>query len=166
MASLSEVEAILITAAVAATLAAWGVVTQRLVSRRLTTIQHLTATAADSDMIEARKTFNALSEPGGKLSLYSKPSDLSDDETDDLRLVLNDYENQSVAVQFGIYDLSMIKLLSRGTIIRDWSRAAPFVYKLRAELDNPNIYYEFEMLADWVQDRRKPKRRIWTRLWF
>lgn len=41
MASLSEVEAILLTALVAAALALWGVITQRVVSRRSATLDYL-----------------------------------------------------------------------------------------------------------------------------
>lgn len=166
MASLTEVEAILLTASIAALLAAWGVITQRVITRRLTTIQHLSGQGADHDMIAGRKKFNELSEPDGKLALYSKRDDLSEDETDKVRLVLNDYELRAIGVQYGIFDLNIIRMYHKGTILRDWARAAPFVYKLRTELDNPYIYYEFENLAHWLQDNRRPKRRVWTRLWF
>lgn len=166
MASLSEVEAILITAVVAAILTAWGVVTQRVVTRRLTTIQHLSAKDADKDVIEARKKFNELSDPTGKLSTYTKPDDLSEEESNSVRLILNDYEVMAIGVENGIFDLAIIKHYGRGTILRDWARTAPFIHKLRNELDNPYVYYEFEHLAHWLQEERKPKRRIWTKLWF
>jgi Domain of unknown function (DUF4760) len=166
MASLSEVEAILITATLAALLATWGVITQRLVTRRLTTVQRLTELEADLDMINARKLFNTLSAAGGKLSTYTQASDLSDDESDAVRLVLNDFELTSLGIQFGILDFRIVRLFQRSTVLRDWTRAAPFVYKLRAEIGNPYIYYEFESLAHWFQENRRPTRRIWPRLWF
>lgn len=100
MASLSEVEAILLTAAVASVLAAWGVITQRVVAKRLKTIEHLTQQEADKDMIEARRVFNVLSATGGSLSRYSTPSDLTADESNHVRLILNDYELIAIGIQY------------------------------------------------------------------
>ena len=166
MASITEVEAILVTAVVAALLAGWGVVTQRIVTRRAKTIEHIGQQTADEDMIKARKCFNTLSQPDGKLSTYVKPADLSDVETTQVRLVLNDYELKAIAVQSGIFDLAILKKFERGTTIRDWDRAASFIHKLRLEIDNPFIYYEFESLATWMRERKMPNRRIWTKLFF
>lgn len=165
-ASLSEVEAVLITAALAGILAAWGVITQRIVARRHATTSYLSRKSADKDMIDARRTFNKVSGLTGALSTYTQPSDLSDDETQAVRLILNDYELCSISVQHGVLDLSIIKQNGKGTILRDWSRAAPFVYKLRTELDNPAIFHEFEEMARWLQDNKLPRRSAWTRLWF
>jgi hypothetical protein len=166
MASLNEVEAILLGALIAAILAAWAVVTQRIVTRRLTTIQRLAEIEADRDMIEARNAFNVLSNPGGKLSTIANAHDLSQEETDHIRAVLNTYEQTSVGIQFGILDFKIVRAVQRSSLLRDWSRSAPFVYKLRAELNNPAIYHEFEELARWLQDRKMPRRFWWTRLWF
>lgn len=165
-ASLSEVEAVLITAALAGLLAAWGVVTQRVVARRHATTEYLSRKMADQDMIKARADFNRVSGPGGALSTYTKPDDLSGDETQSVRLVLNDYELCSISVQHGILDINVIKQYSKSTILRDWSRAAPFVYKLRTELDNPSLFHEFEEMSRWLQDNKLPRRSTWTRLWF
>ncbi len=121
---------------------------------------------ADHDIIQARAIFNKLSEPSGKLARYTQASDLDSEETDMVRMVLNDYEILSIGVQAGIFDLGIIRLYMKGTVLRDWSRSAPFIMKLRTEVANDFVYYEFESLSDWLRDDRKPKRRIWTKLWF
>lgn len=166
MASLSEVEAILITALLAAILAAWGIVTQRIVTRRLTTIQRIGEASADRDMIQARNEFNKLSDPGGKLSTCVKSSDLTPEEQDFVRRVLNDHELISIGIQFGILDFKVICHNQKSTTLRDWARSAPFIYKLRAELDNQALYHEFEELVRWLQDKKMPRRHWWHRLWF
>lgn len=165
MASLSEVEAILITALVAALVAAWGIVSQRIITRRLTTVQRIAETAADRDMIIARNEFNRLSDPDGKLSTCSSSGDLTSEEQDHVRAVLNDHELMSIGIQFGILDFKIICHNQKSTTLRDWQRSAPFIYKLRAELNNPALYHEFEELVRWMQDRKMPKRRWWPRLW-
>lgn len=164
MASLSEVEAILVTAAIASLLAGWGVITQRLVARRLKTIEHLSHQEADRDMIEARATFNRLSAADGKLSGYVTPDDLTKDETDKVRLVLNDYELIAIGIQYSTLDFGIYRQFARGRTLRDWARAAPFIYKLRNELGNQLVYYEFEDLAHRLQSNRRPRRRSWLRL--
>jgi hypothetical protein len=166
MASLTEVEAILLTALVAAIIAAWGVYSQRVITRRLTTIQWLSELQLDQDMIKAKNVFNVLSNPGGKLSTISKAADLEQDETDHVRVVLNTYENTSIGIQFGILDYKIIRLAQKSSIVRDWTRSAPFIYKLRSELNNPAIYHEFEELARWLQDNKMPRRSYWWRLLF
>lgn len=130
------------------------------------TIQRLAELEADRDMIEAREKFNELSGPGGKLATYAKPDDLNPQDSDAVRLVLNDFELTAIGIQHGILDFNVVKQFQKSTMLRDWARAAPFVYKLRTELDRPLIYYEFETLAHWLQENKRPKRRIWTRLWF
>jgi hypothetical protein len=121
---------------------------------RLTTVQLLSELSADRDLIKARADFNKLSDPaGGKLSTYTNPADLTPDDVDAVRLVLNTYEQIAIGIQFGVIDLKIIKLNSRGTILRDWQRAGSFIHKLRAELGNPNIYFEFENLALWLKAR-------------
>lgn len=163
---MNEVGAILITGLLAAFIAGWAVISQRIVVRRQSTIEHLSQKDADKDMIEARECYNVLSDPDGKLSTYTKPADLTTEESNKIRLILNDYELIAVGIQFGIFDLKIVKQLIRGTAVRDWARTAPYIYKLRSEVDNPLIYYEFENLVQWLQDKPNPKRRIWTRLWF
>ena len=171
MASLTEVEAIFITAVAAALIAVWGVITTRIVARRTATLEHFRRIASDKDMIEARKAFIKLTEEAGGLAVYACAAPLSAgnadaDKLDSIRTVLNDYEMLAVGVQFGTFDLSIIDRYYKSTIMRDWGHAAPFVYKLRSDLKSPAIYHEFEELARWLQAGAMPTRKHWTRLWF
>lgn len=166
MASISEVEAILVTALVAALIAIWGIITQRTVARRLATIERIAELEADRDMIKAREKFNEISAPGGKLAHSWKPEDLSAEELDAIRLVLNDFELTAIGIQHGILDFNIVKQFQKGTMLRDWARAAAFVKSLRTELNRPLIYYELETLVDWFEKDRRPKRRMWMKLWF
>lgn len=171
MASLTEVEAIFITAVGATLIAVWGVITTRIVARRSATLEHFRRIGSDKDMIEARKEFIALTEESGGLAVYACATPLSAnnvdaDKIDHIRTVLNDYEMLAVGVQFGTFDLSIIDRYYKSTIMRDWGHAAPFVYKVRADLKSPAIYHEFEELTRWLQTNTMPSRSRWTRLWF
>lgn len=167
MASISEVEAIFVTAVVAALIAAWGIVTTRVVARRAATMEHIRRVASDRDMIDARTKFIELTEEDGGLAVYGSIKKLEHaEQLKAIRTVLNDYEQLAIGIQFGIYDLEILKRYSKSAIIRDWSHAAPFVYKIRGELNAHALYHEFEELARWLQDQRMPKRSNWTRLWF
>lgn len=171
MASFTETEAIFITAFLAFAVAMWGVITTRIVARRSATLEHFRRIASDKDMIEARKTFIELTENLGGLAIFAcvaplAPANAHADKIDAIRTVLNDYEMLAVGVQFGTFDLSIIKRYYHSTIIRDWGHAAPFVYKLRGDLKSNTIYHEFEELTRWLQADQMPSRRWWTKLWF
>lgn len=171
MASFTETEAIFITAALAALVAIWGIITTRVVSRRASTLEHFRRIASDKDMIEARKIFIELTEEPAGLAPYACPTPLASDnenadKIDAIRTVLNDYEMLAVGVQFGTFDLSIISRYYRSTIVRDWRHAAPFIYKLRGDLNSDTIYHEFEQLTSWLQGSQVPDRNRWLRLWF
>lgn len=166
MASLSEVEAILLTALVAAALALWGVITQRVVSRRSATLDYLWEIDSDRDILEARETFIRVTKEDGGIARYASRDKRGSDETDAIRLILNTHERVAIGIQFGILDSEFMKRHSRGTILQDWALAAPFVYAIRAEVDNPAIYHEFEELARAYSANNMPRRSYWWRLWF
>lgn len=122
-------------------------------------------------MIEAREGFIEMTHEAGGLAVYACPAPLAPGngnfkKIDQIRTVLNDYEMLAVGVQFGVFDLAIIKRYYKSTITRDWGHAAPFVYKLRTDLKSQAIYHEFEELARWIQNESMPSRHAWTRLWF
>jgi len=171
MASINDVEAIFITALLAGAVALWGVVTTRIVARRTATLEHFRRIAADKDMIEARAAFIILTQEPGGLAFYAcenplAPNNGHAEKIDYIRTVLNDYEMLAVGVQFGVFDLAIIKRYYKTTILRDWGHAAPFIYKLRSDLKAAAIYHEFEELGRWIQGKTMPSRWSWTRLWF
>jgi len=166
VASTSEVGAILASALLAGLLAIWGVITQRIVARRQSTLEHLARADADRDMIAARKIFIELTTQSGGLQQYAAQEKENTDEVQAIRLVLNDMELMSIGVQFGALDLQIIKRYAKGTIIRYWFYAVPFVYAIRLRLNAPSAYHEFEELARWMQDNKMPHRRVWLKLLF
>lgn len=166
LASMNEVEAIFVTAVVAGLIAIWGIITQRVISRRAETLQYFSRVDNDQDMINARKKFVELTTDGKALMKYANPKKYDTDEASALRLVLNENERLAIAIQFGVLDREFVRRNVRGVLIRDWELSAPFVYKLRAEVDNPAIYHEFEDLARLLGDNKMPRRGYFWRLWF
>lgn len=166
MASLSEVEAILLTAAVTAVLAVWAIITQRIVSRRIATLEYIARVESDEDLINARNKFIEMTNDDGRLLKYADPAKYVTDEAHAIRLVLNEREQLAIGIQFGVLDKAYIRRYSRGTLIRDFRLAAPFIYKIRSHAKNPAIYHEFEDLVRSLADKKMPSRWHWTRLWF
>lgn len=166
MASLSEVEAILVTAVCAAVIAVWGVITQRVVSRRSATLDYLWEIDSDQDILEARKTFINVTKEDGGIAKYAEREKRGSTQTDAIRLILNTHERIAIGIQFGILDSEFVKRHSRGTILQDWALAAPFVYAIRSSINNPAIYHEFEELARAFSATNMPRRSYWWRLWF
>lgn len=166
MASVSETEAIFITGAIAAALAIWGIITQRVVARRAATLDYLSRMDSDNDLIKARTLYNKASKKTGGLAALASPDKRDDEHLQALRLVLNELERLAIGIQFGILDREFVCRHSRGTIKRDWSLTAPFVYKLRSEYNNPALFHEFEDLARSLDDQPLPSRGTFWRLWF
>lgn len=166
MASLNEVEAILVTAMCAGILAVWGIITQRIVTRRSNTLDYLWEIDSDKDLLDARKDFIRVTKEEGGIAKYAEIDKRISKDTDSIRLILNTHERMAIGIQFGILDHEFVKRHSRGTILQDWSLAAPFVYAIRTSIDNPAIYHEFEELARACSERNMPRRSYWWRLWF
>ena len=163
---MNQIEAILATALVTAILAIWAIITQRVVSRRVATLEYISRSESDKDLIEARNKFIELTNDDGALLKYADPSKFTDDEAHKIRVALNEREQLAIAIQFGVLDSAYIKRYARGIIIRDFRLAAPFIYKIRANLNNPAIYHEFEELVRSFENNKMPSRSYWTRLWF
>lgn len=166
MASVSETEAIFLTAVVAALLAVWGVITQRIVARRAATLDFVSRMDTDKDLINARAIFLKTAKEDGGLAVFADESKRDTDQVQSIRLVLNECERIAIGVQFGILDREFICRHGRGTLLRDWSLAAPFVYKIRTEYRNPALFHEFEDLARSLSDDKMPSRSPFWRLWF
>lgn len=166
MASVSETEAIFLTALVAGALAIWGIITQRVVSRRAATLEFLSRMDSDNDLITARSAFVKASRQPGGLAVLADLDKRDEEDARAVRLVLNENERIAIGIQFGILDREFVCRHGRGTLLRDWSLAAPFVYKLRQEYQNPALFHEFEDLARALSDKPMPSRSAFWRLWF
>lgn len=163
---MNQIEAILLTAFVTAILAVWAIITQRVVSRRVATLEYIARAESDKDLIEARNAFIEITKDDGELLKYADSNLFTEQKAHQIRIVLNEREQLAVGIQFGVLDRSYIKRYLRGALIRDFRLAAPFIYKIRGNLNNSAVYHEFEDLVRSFTDKKMPKRFYWTRLWF
>lgn len=71
-----------------------------------------------------------------------------------LRTIMNDYENKALGIRLGILDELYAYRFSRGSILTDWQSLSPLVATYRMRLKNPQLYIEFEGLANaWAEEK-------------
>ncbi|MBB5744658.1 DUF4760 domain-containing protein [Brevundimonas variabilis] len=145
----------------AALIAIWGVYSQRVLTRRQTTIQHIAALRADSSIQATVQKFIELSRGNQNLAKWADEENIGKEETLAIIAVLNDYELIAVGIQQGIYEYDLVKCFSKSTIIRFWSAAHPFVIALRNRTKVPTIWQEFEKLNGWVSGKQSPFKALW-----
>lgn len=150
---------------VAALVAVWGVVSQRIIHRRRATLEFISRSEADADLIAARKTFISLAKRNG-LVAYAAIDKEDSAETQAIRIVLNEFELSAIGIQRGIIDFELYRRWNTSGTIRYWSHAVPFVTELRQRLHNENIYREYEALVGWLNDKGSPKRGYFWGQWF
>lgn len=156
-----QIIAVGVTAVIASLIAIWGMQTQRAIARRTLTFTHLSDTDADRDLIEARKLFIQEARKPEGLTPWAEVGKEHTLECQAIRLVLNEFELISVGIQTGIIDYQFYKMYHRGTVIKYWYAAAPFVYSIRAQLGSKAIYHEFEELYRCFEADRPARRRFW-----
>jgi Domain of unknown function (DUF4760) len=166
LASLNAVEASLLCAVVAAVIAVWGVVTQRIVARRRATLDYLVRVGTDNDLIMARDKFAELTKIEGGLTKWAEPQYLGNPEVSAIRLVLNENERLAIAIQFGILDIEFVKRHMQSVLVQDWALAAPFIMAIRHQRQNDAIFHEFEDLVGKLRANKLPRRSYWWKLWF
>jgi Domain of unknown function (DUF4760) len=150
--------------AVGAIVAIWGVLTQRAVARRRATMDHMARVDMDNDMIAARKDFITLAKAPGGLALWAETEHEASDEMAAIRLILNDFELVSVAIQYGIMDYDFYKLYNHGTVRAYWEASAPFIHALRQRKGRRTLFHEFEDMACWIdKGLRPPRKRLWVK---
>jgi hypothetical protein len=155
-----QVLAVGATTVVAAAVAIWGIQSQRAITRRVATLQYLAAIDADRDLIEARITFIKEAHTTHGLAQWADPGKEHTDECQAIRLVLNELELASVAIQLGTMDAEMYRRYNYGTVIRYWYAASPYIYSLRRQTGSKTVYHEFEELARWFESGRPPARHF------
>lgn len=146
--------------AVAIVVAIWGVFTQRAIAARRATIDFIARSEADHDLMAARKRFIILAKSGG-LSPYAAIDKEGTPETEDIRIVLNEFELVAIGIQRGILDYTIYNRWMKSEAIRYWNHSLPFIGELRRRLNNNNIYKEFEVLQGWLRADSAPTRSFW-----
>ncbi|MBJ7412503.1 MAG: DUF4760 domain-containing protein [Phenylobacterium sp.] len=160
----NEVSAVLVTAALAAVIAIWGIISQRGITARQTTLEFIRNSESDEDMIAARATFWRLSrDPAGLGPWAAQPLT---DEFKHVRTVLNEYEMIAIGIQRGILDDELYRRWYKSGVIRAWNHAAPFVLARRNSTGNEALWHEFEEMARWYKGSPgMPRRgRFWAKL--
>ena len=154
------------SAVVAAAIAVWGVVSQRAIARRRATLDYISRQESDSDIIKARKQFIELAKAEGGLAPWADESKEKTEETSNIRITLNEMELICIGIQKGVIDYEMYEWWNKSGTISYWTHGAPFIFALRARLNNGAVYHEFEQLVNWLKDERMPKRNRWRGKWF
>jgi hypothetical protein len=90
---MTEMETVLLTGFIAAAVAMWGVLSQRVITRRLELIVKV---EADHDYIEAHRCFVRLAKTPEGLAPWAAAGREESKELHSVRLVLNNYELISI----------------------------------------------------------------------
>lgn len=164
---LNEVQAVFITAGVAALIAFWGVFSQRAITARQTTIQYLRASEQDHEMVAARRRFQELARQPAGLGVWGAEDQSQTDEAIAVRTVLNDYELIAIGIERGTMDDVTYRRWFKSAVVNDWRKAAPYVMAVRNRANNDAIYHEFEEMARRYRDGKgMPRRRIFWAKFF
>lgn len=165
--SVTEIDAVLITGLSAAAvgllaviIAVWGVISSRAIARRQTTFGHIATLETDGSAQEAQQTFNRLVRTG-KLTSYAQKDKEGTTEAQAILNVLNGFELISIGIQRGIIEPEFYQLWYRSQVVHTWKNAQPFIVALRARLDRPSLFHEFEEMARWMNKNQIPHRRFW-----
>lgn len=149
---------------IASLIAIWGVISQRALARRRATIDHISGLINDHDYIKARQKFVDIANSETGLLPYAELENDDADNNAAVQLILNNYELMAIGIQRGILDFKVMKRYARGTILKHWDVAAPFIIRLRIVANNQRVYQQFETLKNWMSDEKqdKPKGRFWS----
>ena len=142
-------------------IAIWGVYSQRVLTRRQTTVQHLACLMADGTIQANRRVFIEQSRNGQSLAKWAEKEKIGDPETLSIIAILNDYELIAAGVKRGIYEYDLIKAFEKSTIEKFWGAAHPFILIIRARNGKATLWQEFEQLHDWVSGKTNPRVMLW-----
>lgn len=167
-ASTTEAQATIITgmigafiALIAAIAAIWGIASQRGLSRKQLTFQHLAQSESDGSFQRALQIFSEECNKSHGLAHWADKKFEGNERQKAIVAILNWFELSSVGIQLGIIDGALFQRLNAGHTIYCWTNAHPFVAALRARTGRQAIYHEFEEMARWFQKDTLPKRRFW-----
>jgi hypothetical protein len=146
---------------IAALIAIWGVISQRQIARRRATLDYISSSKSNRELIAARRKFVDIAKAGG-LDSWAAENKEQTPEAQTIAEVLNQYELIAVGIQFGILDYSLYRRFSRSVTIRFWNHGHPYIVSLRNRLNNDMIYHEFEEMVKWFTGKKRPKRHwLW-----
>lgn len=154
---LNEVSAVVLTAGLAALIAIWGILSQRTITARASTLEFIRNSESDHDMIKARAEFAKLSRDPDGLGKWATQQ--NSDEFKHIRMTLNEYEMVAIGIQRGIFEDTIYRRWHQSGVIRAWKAAAPFVFARRNSTGNDALWHEFEEMARYYKGKAPmPKR--------
>ena len=109
--------AILATGFAAAVVAIWGIISQRAITRRQVTLEHISRQEGDKELIEARSKFILLAKAPGGLEPFADVSKETASELVFIKLVLNEYELIAIGIERGIIDFELYRLWFRMGVV-------------------------------------------------
>ena len=150
----TEVQAVLITgfAAIAVSVVAtgsaiWAMIENGSNGRIKATLDYLSHKEGDADFEAARKIFINLSQQGGQMATWAALDQQATDEATAIRVYLNAFEFQAMAVDAGAFDARIYSQWQRGTLLSIWRHASAYVSTLRANTGRSSLYENIEKLA-------------------
>lgn len=162
----SDATAIYLTGAAAALVGVWALFSQRIISRRQCTFEHIAASEADQDLLRVRQSFRELTKRNGGLKELAAPDKEQTPEFQDVVTRLNWFELVSIGIQRGSLDFEFYRRWLKAGTIRTWHDSEEFVKELRKRQHNELLYYEFEQLAGWLSNDSRPPRSRWWGVFF
>lgn len=150
---------VIITALIASTVAIWGVLSQRLISRRKATSDLIFSLTNDSDWIAASDQF-AKNQQAGNLEDYANPGNTTSTEARKIQLIFNNYENVAIGINRGTLDYKIVKENWRSNLMYHWRHGQPFIIKMRTNSGAQTLWKEFETLQECVKSNKKPSLKV------
>jgi hypothetical protein len=166
--ALTEPQAVLITGIAATLVAIWAIYSQRAITRRQATLDHIARLQADGDLTRHRIKFRDLAKQPGGLAEWASHDKEGTPEYQSITTRLNEFELISIGIQRGCVDFELYARWYKSGTIREWNDAEAFIKSLRKRFDNNQmIFHEFQEMVRWFQTDVTPPRRSWWRgVWF
>lgn len=122
-------------------------VLQEKIAKLRATIEIVRHEQSDKELLEASKAY-ATFRDAGKLTqmAITHPEPLA--EHDLVLRKLNNYEYVATGILAGALDEDIYRRMKKSNLIRDWDAMKPYVCELRSKYKKPQLFVEFEALAE------------------
>lgn len=131
----------------AASVAVWGIRTQRTIALKRATLDVILRSESDKDIIDAHACFNRLARSNGGLATFAEEDHQGSRETESIRIILNQYEIIAIGIKQGILDEDLYYEWFGTGLLRHWRYAQPFILRIRQRVDSDKPFAAFEELV-------------------
>jgi hypothetical protein len=162
----AEAASVAVTGILAALVAIWALYSQRAITRRQCTLEHIARLESDGDLIRGRRRFRELTQHPDKMGELASPKPEQIEDFQYVTTHLNEFELISIGIQRGIIDFELYKLWFKSGTVTAWYEAEPFVKKLRTKHNNTMLFNEFQQMVAWFEKDSRPARSRWLGTFF